>query len=295
MLGTRRPSSSWIKRDTKNKDLLYVSNIGNDTVSLYSFPEGVLEGIIDLPESAYGLCTDRSGNIFLADSFDGVMEYSHGGTQPIRILADNGDADGCSIDRSSGDLAVTNLCDGPPGSCFGGGTVLIYKKQFGAPRTVHDIYGGYMRYCAFSDSGTLVVDGSTRFYHMTFAELAPGSSEFQQLKLRIPGHPESPGFIQWVSDELFVAPANAADIYGYKLRDRTAKEVEALSLEGMTNGQGTNQYLFKGSILIAPNMSSPKYPYGSVDLYRAARGGVPTRRISGSMNFPEAVALSLAK
>ena len=68
--------------------------------------------------SPYGECVDKAGDVFVAD-FGGntgtpaILEYAHGGTKPIATLSDPGYyPESCSIDPTTGNLAVTN--DGGP-------------------------------------------------------------------------------------------------------------------------------------------------------------------------------------
>jgi DNA-binding beta-propeller fold protein YncE len=68
----------------------------------------------------FGECVDKTGDVFVAE-FGGnagtaaILEYAHGGTSPIATLSDPGyHPESCSIDPTTGNLAVTND-DGPLG------------------------------------------------------------------------------------------------------------------------------------------------------------------------------------
>jgi hypothetical protein len=49
-----------------SQDLLYVSDIR--TVTVYSYPAGKLEGILKHFYIATGMCVDRKGDVFVADT-----------------------------------------------------------------------------------------------------------------------------------------------------------------------------------------------------------------------------------
>jgi hypothetical protein len=149
-----------------------------------------------------------------------------------------------------------------------------------------------MYYCNYDKAGNLFVDGQARFFKMSFAELSKGGASFQQIDLKLPQKPQSPGFMQWVSNTLYVAAADADTIYAYNLKGEHAKRVGAIRLKGMSATGGTNQFLIAGSRVIAPNLENSQYPSGSVELYHYPAGGAPTAGFAKSVDFPEAVVLS---
>jgi len=74
-----------------------------------------------------GLCVDAQGNVFVP-TWQGesgtrgyVYEFAHGGSTPIATLSDPGGAFGCSVDLTTGNLAVTNNV--APGSEFRSGSL----------------------------------------------------------------------------------------------------------------------------------------------------------------------------
>ena len=126
--------SSWVAPDAKRDDLLYISDLTDQVVSMYSYPRGRLKGQITGFFNPEGLCVDKSGNVWVVnDTSDGIhqiTEYAHGGTTPIANLNDpNGNVNGCSIDPTSGDLAVTSFF----GATGNQGSVSIYRGAKGGP------------------------------------------------------------------------------------------------------------------------------------------------------------------
>ena len=84
---------SWMAPDAGKLDLLYVSDYVTNDVDAYSFPQGklsgVLRGVLKGFVSPSGLCTDKSGDVFIPDSSNStILEYAHGSTHLVRTLTD---------------------------------------------------------------------------------------------------------------------------------------------------------------------------------------------------------------
>jgi hypothetical protein len=100
-------STSWMLPDARGEDLMYVS--GNDAVTVYTYPGDKLVGKLDGFRFASGQCVDKKQNVYITSIGDGrVYEYAHGGKRRIKTLV-SPNAFGCSIDPTTGNLAVTNL------------------------------------------------------------------------------------------------------------------------------------------------------------------------------------------
>jgi hypothetical protein len=115
---------SWMLPEAKKSDLLYVTN-GDYGVLVYAYPRVRLVGTLSGFEGLDGLCADKAGDIFIPSAgLAEIFEYAHGGTSPIATLSDqDGEAHACSVDPTTGNLAVTNI-DSLSGS--GGGNIAIY-------------------------------------------------------------------------------------------------------------------------------------------------------------------------
>ncbi len=90
--------SSRVLPQAKSRDLLYVSDQLFTDVYVFSYPAlgfvGTLTGF-SLPE---GLCSDERGNVFVTDLLARkIVEYAHGGSEPIETLNDGGYPEGCSV------------------------------------------------------------------------------------------------------------------------------------------------------------------------------------------------------
>lgn len=196
----------------KKSDLLYVTDEGNYNVYVYAYPSGSLVGTLD---SAYGsptgLCVDKKGDVFVTE-YNGqeVLEYAHGGTNPIAELYDPGQPIGCSIDPTTGNLAVANEM-----AVTGGyGNIAIFKKAQGTPTVLQDLpYLELPYWCTYDNKGNLFIDGESNQsgFKFSFDELPAASSEFTQITLP-DGAGTPPGDIQW--DGKYIALYSASSQNG---------------------------------------------------------------------------------
>jgi hypothetical protein len=193
-------SGSWMLPEARSEDLLYVSS----DRGLFAFSYPRLKEVGQLAVGGgFGLCSDANGNIF-APSFDNgypvIYEYAHGGTNPIETVSEYGDdrPSGCSIDPTTGNLAVTNNVGNDYFHCEGGGNVAIFADAQGKPTTYCTGPAvGYAVSCGYDNSGNLYVDGtpSDESLDIVLAELPEGGNSFDSITLD--DHLKYPGSIQW--------------------------------------------------------------------------------------------------
>lgn len=298
--GDRAPhtdrSASWMLPEANNVDLLYVGNL-DAGVTVYTYPQGKLVGNLKGFNEPRGLCVDKAGNVFITDFNGGkIVEYAHGGTKPIATLRDDGSPYGCAIDPTTGNLAVTNGCDGPSGSCFPDGTVLIYAHAKGKAEILNDPeIPPAMTYCTYDKHGDLFVDSYGELYQIGFAELPAGSKKFTTITLKLPKRAEAAGGLQWVGRYLVVGFTDGNVVGDYSVKGRTATRVRAIFLKGVERGYGANQFWVDGSTLVAPITPTVKHADGVVEFFPYPRGGKPFKAFTTSLNFPWAAAVSPAK
>ena len=142
--------------EAHHEDLLYVSN-QQGTVYVFSYPKGRAVGVLTGFATPAGLCSDSAGDIFVVDTnASRILEFSHAGTKPIQTLDDFGYYPwGCSIDRASGNLAVTNINQVPSGP----GSIAIYAAARGVPTILSDPNLVYPYLCGYDDDGDLFFSG----------------------------------------------------------------------------------------------------------------------------------------
>lgn len=185
---------SWMLPEAKSDDLLYVSASGSSSqVLVLSFPKGNLVGSLAGFTVPMGECVDHSGDVFVTDAgSDTVTEYAHGGQSPIATLSDPDEPYGCSVDATTGNLAVTNLRN-----------VAIYPDAQGSPTSYSDPNIGEYEFCAYDKNGNLYVDGTTT----DVAVLPKGGDSFTDISFN--GAIAGPGSMQWVNGGLVIVDAGA--------------------------------------------------------------------------------------
>ncbi len=101
---------SWMSSDARNiKKLLYTSDLSTNDVYVYNYQTGKVVGTLTGFNEPYGQCVDKKGEVWITNfEAASVVEYAHGRAQPIKTLNTDGSSDGCSIDPTTGNLAVSS-------------------------------------------------------------------------------------------------------------------------------------------------------------------------------------------
>lgn len=273
---------SWMSPAAKKQSLLYVSSVLSNDVYVYALSTQKLVGTLTDFSSPYGLCVDKSANVWVVnDGAQDVVEYAHGGTSPLATLSDPGEyPEGCSVDRTTGNLAVTNFY-----SSSGGGSVSIYAGAKGTAQTYTDSDLEEYRFCGYDSNGNLFVDGETSGGAFAFAELPKGGSTFTNIT--IAQTIEWPGGVQWDGKYVAVGDTDTGIIYRIEGTKGTVKAKTTLEQSDYVNQfwiaeSGKRR---KGTV-IAPNQDG-----GSVGIYPYPAGGAPTTTITVSEPFGATVSL----
>jgi hypothetical protein len=177
---------AWMTPDKSKKKgaLLYVSNYSADEVLVYSYPAlklvGTLTSDLVAPD---GICTDKKGNVWIGNNQGGsLVAYAHGATTPTMTLSDPyAYPGGCSVDPTTGNLAVANLLTNS--YSYDPGDVAIYTDAKGTPTTYSDPAMYYVYFVGYDDSGNLYVTGVSPSATFQFAELPKGGSSLINITL----------------------------------------------------------------------------------------------------------------
>jgi hypothetical protein len=288
---------SWMLPEAKKSDLLYISNLTRG-VTVFSYPELKLVGSLTiLSGEARGMCTDKSGDVFVTASEFGqpgyLYEYSHGGTKPIRTLTDPGEAIGCSVDRSTGDLAATNFTGTTPSSP---GDLVVYKRARGKPKVYSDSKITAFSFCAYDGEGNLFADPypfASNLPSGVLAELPAGSASITHIALTQDIRPTS---LQWSGDK-FIALAprehvrRTTPVYEITIAG-TVGHVSAPVLLGARTTWEPNlvQLWLQGHTLIGP-CCNRRYKY--VNYWKYPEGGKPIKSVPrGYEHFGAVVSLA---
>jgi len=271
---------SWMAPDAKKADLLYISDLGTGDVYVYSYPEGALEGTLTGFNRPWGLCANKAGKIFVTEqSGFQILEYAHGGTKPLATLKDPGeDPGGCSVDPTTGDLAVANIST----PATDPGDVAIYKKARGARRAYKEPGISYYEYCGYDNQGNLYVDGM-KDSAFAFAELPKGKHSF--LNIGLNENIQYGGSVQWEGTDVAIGDYEANVIYQFSISGSSGTETGSTALDGSSYAV---QFWVQGSNVVGPNANG-----ANVMFWNYPAGGSPTKTING-LTTPWGVTISMA-
>jgi hypothetical protein len=256
-------------------ELLYVAHSDSGVshqdagVSIFTFPQGKPFAKIDLRGYPWGVCSDRSGNVWVAYAhhrFSFIAKFPHGATTPIKILRlPNGALGfGCAVDPSSGDLAVMI-----------GSSVEIWP---GARDTKPIMYASpfVAQNGAYDDAGNLFIDGipGGSDTWLLFGELAKGKGKVLTVTLDKRG--TNAGGVQW--DGKYVAIASGvyhghvSRIFRVSVSRLQGTVVSAVRMDNMSRASpifldghdvlGTHELLVVGGRELAARIESWSYPAG---------------------------------
>jgi hypothetical protein len=206
---------SWMRPGTSRTNLLYVGNVyylvtGTTDVYVFSYPTGDLVGKLTGFQNPKGICADASGNVFITDNraLD-VVEYAHGGSDPINTLSDPDSPNACSVDAETGNLAVSN----------DDSTVSIFAQAMGTPSVLSTPFRPY--FAAYDNRGNLFIDGWGD--PLPVAKLPKGHRIFKPITLDKRTRNFGPAGLQWYNDRLAAGSADPASygccgrIYRFKI------------------------------------------------------------------------------
>ena len=203
---------SWMLPKAKHKGaLLYVTG-GCGGTCVLSYPRGKLVGQLNVGGGDNGgICTDAHSNVYISSS-PSVVEYAHGGTSPIATFNLPGTgAAGCSVDPTTGNLAVD----------FAGShdNIAIFRPGSDSPNVYEsNVADGFSS--AYDKQGNLFVGGiSGQASGLT--ELPAGGSQFVIVSMPNVGFP---GQVQWVGNYLAYETVgeNETDLYRLAISGSTA-------------------------------------------------------------------------
>jgi hypothetical protein len=302
----RRPSefelneaakSSWMAPNAKQQDLLYVSDAANNWVDVYTYPKGKLVGTLGGFSSPEGACTDARGNVWITSQRQNeILEFAHGGTTPIATLTQEDQLfDGCSVDTTTGTLAVDSFCQLSVAECVQPGSVFIYTNIKKPPKRYGDSNINLIYFCGYDSNGNLFVDGNQDGFDppAELAELPKGSSTFTNISLNRIIY--FPGGVQWDGKYIAVGDQEAggeltSSVHQIAVTGSTGTVVSTTKLEGT---EDVVQFWIQGSRIVAPDIE--RTGANDVRLFKYPAGGVPVGVITGGLLEPYGATVSLAQ
>jgi hypothetical protein len=145
---------SWMSPDAKNiKSLLYVAGAVTGTVYVYDFKTRELVGELSGFDQPSGECVDGVGDIWITDYMGGtVTEYAHGGSSALTTLRAGTLQTTCSIDPTTGNLAVGS---------FSPGQIYVWKKARGTPKVYASTACSSLWGPGYDNKGNLFVEAAS--------------------------------------------------------------------------------------------------------------------------------------
>jgi hypothetical protein len=271
--------AAWIAPDAKKGTLLYISDASDSLVFIYSYPQDKVKGTLSGFDRPEGLCSDKAGDVWIVNTnAHDIVEYAHGGTTPIATLSDaNYYPLGCSVDPTTGNLAVSNLYTVDAES----GSVSIYRGAKGTSENFANPTFFYYFYCGYDDRGNLFVDGQTASASFAFAELPRGGSKLKSVLLN--QTIAYPGGVQWDGKYVAVGDRDENVIYQFAVIGRGGTEIGSTPLDGADQ---VSQFFIQGK-----NVIGPEAGLNDVGIWKYPTGGVATKMIGG-FEAPNGAAIS---
>jgi hypothetical protein len=219
---------------------------------------------------------DSAGNVWVTEQYgQDVIKYAHGGTLRIATLSVPGFPTGCSVDPTTGNLAVVSWEEAQGYNSAGG--VFIFAHAAGTPTFYTD--QNLFQYFppGYDPKGNLFVQG----YNPTveLVELPHGGSSFQEISL---GNTSiwAPGGVMWdgqymAATDLQYQGGSTTAIYRISVSGTTGTVVGTTVLNDScsSNNAEVIQPWIAGSMLIGGNHWC-KYRVG---FWNYPDGGNPTR------------------
>lgn len=281
----RAGAISWMDRRATAQDLLYVSDVGTDSVYVYSYPQAALVGTLSGFDSPVRVCSDPHGYVYVTNTYSSqILKYRHGGTRPIKTLSDpNFLPVDCAVDPTSGTLAVTNYGPSYPNT----GSVALYRDGAGPAKIYRDpTVQGYL-FCAYDGNGDLFVNGLNYSYDQVFIELRKAATKFTAIELdrQFAGW----GGVGW--DGRYVAVGDGiSKIVDFAVKGHAGRSVRTIELRRAVN---VVQFAMDGATLVAPD--GPNGAHHNAAFWSYPGGGSPTKTIgNGLFKNPSGAAISLA-
>ncbi|HEY2473840.1 MAG TPA: hypothetical protein VGI19_03470 [Candidatus Cybelea sp.] len=256
----------------------------NGAVQVFNYANGSYVGALAAPPEGWfqpqGECVDKLGHVFITNTnMSTIDEYKHNGTF-VRALADPDEYPvGCAYDRSTGNLAVSNLItkEGKAGS------VAIYIKAKGNPTLYTDpnIYSVYFLGYA-GNSGTLYLDGFSFGSSVEYDSFSGGT--FTNVPIS-GGSIGFPGMVAWSS-------TNKTMNVGDQTISATPKLYHVSSTGQITGatvtqcGQPSGYCAIVQGFIERHRFIGPDPGDFTVDTFAYPAGGAALRGISGYFNYP---------
>ena len=291
--------ASGITTPARSAALLYVAHKASytsdgTTISILTFPQNKPVATIRVGYLS-GMCSDSSGNVWIVVYQEHpagyyLVKYPHGKTKPIEQIRipERGFGNGCAVDPSTGDLAVTIAA----GGSSGGGSVEIWAGgRAGTPATYSVPFNPIND--AYDEHGNLFIDGNPGGSDpwLLFGELAKGSGAVASVTLD--RKTSLPGAVQW--DGAYIAVETGGyqpymrgnpRIYRIEMSGSGARVVQTVIAKDPPL-RGTTPFVVSGNSVVATSQRRQ----GEVDVWPYPAGGSATQ-IIGRFGYVRGLTIS---
>jgi hypothetical protein len=285
---------SWMKPAATTGDLLYVSAGVAGVVYVLSYPQGNMEGALTGFQFAQGLCSDKSGDVFVVDSAaQTIIEYAHGGSSPIATLNDSGNhPQGCAVDPQSGNLAAAG------GYPYQNANIAVFVDAKDPPTVYSTGFFNEFFWCTYDDKGNVIASVGGDINGGALMELPKGGNTLIGLNVDRPFESGAP--LQWRGKYFALSDFNLdsrgpTKIYQVQFSGSTGSVVKTIDLytspKGGRNPAFGYQFWIQGNRILSvktPNTFGRR----NVGLWRYPVGGLIIK--SFRAEDPYGITVSLA-
>ena len=216
-----------------------------------------------------------------------VRAYKHGAKSAFRVLSVHGYIPtGCSVDPTTGNLAVASCCGSPNGS------VAVFKNAEGSPKYyLESKYEGYWT-CTYDSSGNLFANAiSGNSSNFNVVQLPKGKTKLAAFPLDPPLSTSEAPSLAWDGSALAIANDSPSAIYQYRIAGNRGVRTHATTISGgvpfdmfyvLNSGKSRTLYatIIKNSVV-------------SIGVYKYPQGGKPLMQLYDDVD-PFGVTVSAA-
>ncbi len=183
--------------EAKSQDLLYVST-DNGPVNVYAYKSRKLVGSLTGLDRPIGQCVDAVGDVWITDGATSqIVEYAHGGSQPLKTLSASGsELVGCSV-SPNGDLAVADQAG-----------IEVFTNASGSSKTYSNERCQDPQTPGYDNNGNLYVEGfiiiSGYLRRVQVCELPAGGKALKAVRFSL-RHFRAAGSVMWDGEDVALA------------------------------------------------------------------------------------------
>ncbi len=221
---------SWMLPEAKStKELLYISDQSSNHVYVYNYKTRRLLGRLRGFYQPSGQCVDSKGDVWITDSAgEAVVEYAHGALRYTKRIRTIGLANSCSVDPTTGSLAVSNIRTPRGESKVEVFDLMGNRKVYSSDACQAIVQVGY------DNQGNLYVSATSQESSSYVCELPHGGS--QLVTVSISKTIVRPGGVMW--DGKYITFTDTLYAFDYTAIYQAQPESSGLEIVGQTDFKG---------------------------------------------------------